>query len=111
MALNIASLFNRLYCNQYIDIFKNVAYTITQEYIEDVYTQVNSTGTVPNFKYFIEKSEALSNELNMRAKWMCSEYKEGRGGKGSITLTTSFKRVIKKNVAEYLQVAKTLRNL
>jgi len=31
--------------------------------------------------------------------------------KGSITLTTSFKRVIKKNVAEYLLVAKTLRNL
>lgn len=106
----ITSIFNRLYCDQYIEIFKDVAGTITQEYIEDIYKLIEMSGP-QNLKYFIEKAEALNNELTMRARWMSSEYKEGRGGKGSITLTTSFKRVIKKSVADYLHVVRTLKSI
>jgi hypothetical protein len=109
--MSLPSFFNRLYCNQYLDIFKDIAYTITQEYIEDAYLLMDTSATTPNLKYFIEKAESLTNELTLRARWMSSEYKEGRGGKGSVTLTTSFKRVIKRNVSEYLHVVNTLKKM
>jgi hypothetical protein len=109
--MSLSSFFNRLYCDQYIDIFKDIAYTITQEYIEDIYLQMNTSGVTPNLKYFIDKAESLTNELTIRARWMSSEYKEGRGGKGSVTLTASFKRVVKKNVSEYLHAANTLKKM
>ena len=111
MLLHSEFFSKRLYCAQYLSIFSSVAQTITQEYIEDVYLFIDEHGYVPDFTYFIEKTQTLTNDLTLRAKWMRDEYKEGRGGVASITLTTSCKRIIKKSIADYLNVIKTLRNI
>lgn len=111
MLLHSEFFSRRLFCAQYLNIFTDIAHTITQEYIEDVYTFIDQNGYMPDFAYFIDKTQALTNELTLRARWMRDEYKEGRGGRASITLTTSCKRVIKRNVAEFLHVSKTLKNI
>ena len=99
----------RLAGKEYLSKFEAIAFTITNEYIDDVYKFVRDHGYAPVFGDTLEKMQSLTNELTVRAQWMRDEYKEGRGGKASITLTTSCKRVIKGCVADYLQAAKNLR--
>ena len=101
----------RIVGRQYLRMFENQARTITNEYIEDAYLFVKKHGYSPSFSYIMEKMQALTNELTLRAQWMRDEYKEGRGGKASIKLTTSCKRVMKGCIAEYLNVTKTLNNI
>ncbi len=97
----------RVYGKQFLDLFEQMAYTITNEYVQDVFNAIETTGCTPSFEELMEKIKALTNELTMRATWIREDYKEGKGRR-SVKLTMGCKKIINKYVEEYMRRTKTL---
>ena len=97
----------RVYGKQFLDLFEQMAYTITNEYVQDVFNAIESTGCTPSFEELMEKIKALTNELTMRATWIREDNKEGKGRR-SVKLTMGCKKIINKYVEEYMRRTKTL---
>lgn len=78
-----------------------MAYTITNEYVEDVMKYIEDKGFGPSFEEIMATVKKLENELLIKGKWLRDDYKKERG-KGSPRLTKGFKRIINSSVNEYL---------
>lgn len=91
----------RLYGKQYLNQFRKMAYTITNEYVEDVMKYIEDKGFGPSFEEIMSTVKKLENELLIKGKWLRDDYKKERG-KGSPRLTKGFKRIINSSVNEYL---------
>lgn len=95
---------------KFVDLFQQIASTITGEYINDIYISIEESGFPPSFEDIMHKVNTLTTELTMRAEWMRDNYKEGKGYR-SIKLTTGCKRIIKQSIDEYLRQVKSIQSI
>ena len=108
MVSTVSDFFSqRIFGKQLLHSFENMARTITNEYVQDIYNSIEINGYTPSFEELMEKVKALDNDLKMRAFWIREDYREGRGRR-SIKLTTGCKRVINQSVNDYLVRSKTI---
>lgn len=111
MMNSISEFFNnRTYGRQFLQIFEQMAVTITEEYVQDVIRFVEVHGFSPSFEELMQKVKALNDDLSMRATWIREDYREDRGRR-SIKLTTGCKRIISRSVQEYLTRSKTIASI
>jgi hypothetical protein len=103
------SFFTPVYGNLLMTQFQNMAETITAEYIEDLYKEINERGTTPSFDYLMQKVKELNDDLNRRAIWIREDYKEERMKK-STRLTKACKKIIAKSVNDFACAAKLVLN-
>jgi hypothetical protein len=103
------SFFTPVYGNLLMTQFQNMAETITAEYIEDLYREINDNGTTPSFDYLMQKVKELNDDLNRRAVWIREDYKEERL-KRSTRLTKACKKIISKSVNDFACAAKLVLN-
>lgn len=101
---------NRAYGRQFLQLFDQMAATITEEYVQDVIRFVDTNGFSPSFEELMQRVKALSDELSMRATWIREDYREDRGRR-SLKLTTGCKRIIKRSIDEYLTRSKTIMSI
>jgi len=100
----------RLYGKQYLNQFRKMAYTITNEYVEDVIKYIENKGFDPSFEEIITAVKKLENDLIIKGKWLRDDYKKERG-KGSPRLTKGFKRIINSSINEYLGRTRVVFNI
>lgn len=91
----------RLYGKQYLNLFRKMAYTITNEYVEDVMKYIEDNGFGPSFNEIMDNVKKLENDLMVKGTWLRDDYKKERG-KRSPRLTKGFKRIINSSINEYL---------
>jgi hypothetical protein len=103
------SFFTPVYGNLLMTQFQNMAETITAEYIEDLYKEINEKGTTPSFDYLMQKVKELNDDLNRRAIWIREDYKEERMKK-STRLTKACKKIVSKSVNDFACAAKLVLN-
>lgn len=101
---------NRAYGRQFLQLFEQMARTITEEYIQDIVNFIETNGSSPSFEELMQRVRSLNDELMMRATWIREDYREDRGRR-SIKLTTGCKRIIKASVAEFLTRSKTITSI
>ena len=95
---------------EFLSLFEKMAYTITNEYINSIYNEIEHSGFPPPMKRTLHDIEMLTTELTMKAEWMRDNYKEGKGYR-SIKLTTGCKRIIKHSVNRYLTQVNTVNTI
>jgi len=98
---------NRAYGRQFLQLFEEMACTITDEYVQDMMNFIQANGYSPSFEELMQRMKALNDDLCMRAAWIKEDYREDRGRR-SIKLTTGCKRIINKAVEEYLRRSKAI---
>lgn len=98
---------NRAYGRQFLQLFEQMAATITEEYVEDMMQFIQTNGYTPSFEELMQRMRALSDDLTLRATWIKEDYREDRGRR-SIKLTTGCKKIINKAVDEYLRRSKAI---
>ena len=103
MLKTISSLFGR----QSLDLFRQMAATITSEYIEDISNQIINNGVDPSFEDLLQKIKALNNELALKAVWLKDNYNNERGRK-STRLTNGCKKIIKLSNDDFLRTVKVI---
>ena len=103
MLTKIGSLFG----TQSLDLFRQMASTITTEYIEDISEQILANGVEPSFEELFQKVKALNNELALKATWLRGNYSNERGYK-SPKLTLGCKKIIKKSNDDFLRTVKII---
>lgn len=104
----ISSFFsNRTHGRQFLQVFEQVAESITEEYVQDLIEFINKNGYGPSFEELMVKVRTLSDDLTMRAAWIREDYRQDRGRR-SVKLTAGCKRVVNKAVDEYLRRSKTV---
>lgn len=95
---------------KFLQLFDQMATTITGEYISRIHNHIEHYGSPPSFNEVMHDVDSLSNELKLKAEWMRDNYKENKGRR-SISLTTGCKRIIKKSVAHYITQVKTISTI
>ena len=103
MLKTLSSLFGR----QSLDLFRQMAATITSEYIEDISNKITKEGVDPSFEDLLQKIKALNNELALKAVWLKDNYNNERGRK-STRLTNGCKKIIKMSNDDFLRTVKVI---
>jgi hypothetical protein len=101
------SMLPSLFGRQSIDLFSQMAETITTEYVEDIAQNIVENGLEPSFEELMFKVKALNNELAMKAIWLRDNYSNERGRK-SAKLTRACKKIIKKSNDDFLRTVKVI---
>ena len=104
MALNpIESILNQN--RRYIDLFKEIAHTITNDYVEESLSKMSDEDI--SFDEMMEGVNRLHDELTRRAIWCMDIYKEEKG-RGSSNLPRASKKIIKQCTTDYIYRVKML---
>ncbi len=110
MNTQLMNVFNHQVTGQkFLDIFEDIARTITDEYEHEIIDFIGNFGYPPSFKELFERMGSLNKELNTHAAKVLNDYSDNKGHK-SIKLTTGCKRIIKLSVNKYLRQLKTILN-
>lgn len=92
----------QVYERQFLVTFERMARTITGEYIQEALYMGHHSGCSLSFEDRMQKTRALSAELDQRARQVCTDYRDQKG-RGSCTLTKGCHRIIKDAVYHFLQ--------
>lgn len=110
MNTQLMNVFNHQITGQrFLDIFEDIARTITDEYEREIIDFIANCGYPPSFGELFERLKALNAELNIHADNVLNDYSDNKGHR-SIRLTTGCKRIIKVSVTKYLRQLKTILN-
>lgn len=96
---------NRSYSKQFLNLFEQMARTITNEYAQEIKCFIETNGYNPSFEELMQRMKALEQELTLRANWIREDYAQEKGRK-SVKLTTGCKRVVKNALNDFLNQAK-----
>ncbi|MCB0700261.1 MAG: hypothetical protein H6551_06950 [Chitinophagales bacterium] len=93
---------NRIYGDEFLKLYEDMAWTYTNDRIEELYSSVADSNVPLSFSDISTKAAAFNNELIHKATWIRDDYKENKGY-SSPKLTRGCKKVISKCVKEYLR--------
>ena len=100
-------MFTPIYGQLLVDQFRNMAETVTSEYIEDIYKHIEKEGIAPSFEEMMLKVKDLTEDLKRRSQWIFEDYKEERS-KRSPRLTKACKKIIDKSVNDMVRTVKVV---
>lgn len=90
---------------RHIDLFKEIAHTITNEHVEEAISRMSDDET--SFDEMMVNVSRLHDELTRRAIWCMDTYKEEKG-RGSANLPRASKKIIKQCTTDYIYKVKML---
>lgn len=92
---------------KYLQLFEDIAITITNEYLQHIDLLTLEQSCSPAFPELLKMLKGLNNELYTHALLISDDFKKAKGNK-SITLTAGCKRTIKKSIRSILEKINTL---